>query len=586
MLRSTLLVFAVFAGFGGFVRDLCAQAQEASNVVKAFDAWLRAYRKGTYVFLEPVEEGKKPGARAEGRDISKESVLTSYGLTKGELGRLTRRREIEILLKRSVEENSPAAAQRVLATAAIGLDQIAYPVNAAPHVVRSLGEAAIVKFTSPEAKDAILQAGRERKETGDGKDVAVAVQAAALRALGAYGEPAFRPTLEGQLVSADERLRVAAADGLPRLALPASVDALANSLAKETKDSVLDAMVAALHRTIEKHEKEVPAAAARMAMQAAIAALGRGGWRTDLALIDFLARFRSAEVVPAMIGVLERFAGSLDDVKAGKLSTLLRHRAQDALVALTGSFHPADKPEEWRAWWEKTKTGFQVAPAKESASAQGKGGTVTKGFFGIPVEGSRIVFVVDVSGSMKAAFPHREGGTTAAGKDQDRVYTRLDAARDNLIETITALPEETKFNIVKFSEGVEPWNKELVAADAKNKKSALEYVKKMKPETGTNFWAGLKRGLEIKSLVYGSRYDSNVDEVFVLSDGLPSVGEVIDPEEILKLVAETNRVSHVRINAVYLGSEGSQLDGGRDGGPFMERLAKENGGKFVRKADK
>lgn len=580
MLRTLLL--ALFTSFG-FVASIAAQAQDPSNLLKGFDAWLKAYRKGSYVFIEPTEEGKR-GGRNEGKDVSKESLLSPLGLTKGEIGRLTRRKEIEILLRRAVEENTGACAQRVLSTAAVGLDSVAYPVPAAPHVVRSLGEAAIVKFTSTEAKDAILQAARERKDAGSEKEIATGIQAAALRALGAFGEPAFRPTLEGQLVAADERLRVAAADGLAGLAMPAAVEALARSLEKESKDLAVDAMASALHKTLDKHEKDVPVGAARLAMQSAIAALGRCGWRTDVALIDFLARFRSSDVVPAMIGVLERFAQNLDDVKSGKVSTLLRHRAQQTLEALTGAYHPADKPEEWRAWWEKTKTAFQVAPAKEGASNKDKSGTVTKGFFGIPVEGSRVVFVVDVSGSMRAAFPH-QGGTTTGGKS-DQVYTRLDAAKDNLIETISTLGEEAKFNIVAFSMTAEPWNKELVAADAKNKKAALEYVKKLKPESGTNFWAGIKRGLEIKSLVYGARYESNVDEVFVLSDGLPSVGDVTDPEEILKLVAETNRFSHVRINTVYLGSEGSQLDGGRDGGPFMEKLAKENGGRFVRKSDK
>ena len=49
---------------------------------------------------------------------------------------------------------------------------------------------------------------------------------------------------------------------------------------------------------------------------------------------------------------------------------------------------------------------------------------------------------------------------------------------------------------------------------------------------------------------------------------------------------ETNRFSRVRINTVFLGSEGSQLDGGKDGGPFMKKLAEQNHGKFVRKSDK
>ena len=65
-------------------------------------------------------------------------------------------------------------------------------------------------------------------------------------------------------------------------------------------------------------------------------------------------------------------------------------------------------------------------------------------------------------------------------------------------------------------------------------------------------------GLKMKSLVYGARYDSAVDEMFVLSDGAPNLGDVIDPVEILELTTETNRFNNVRINTVYISSPHEQ----------------------------
>src|SRR5262245_59450853 len=198
-------------------------------------------------------------------------------------------------------------------------------------------------------------------------------------------------------------------------------------------------------------------------------------------------------------------------------------------------------------------------------------------------------------------FPHprpSKPGVTGAAADQSKNYVRMDALKDNLIETLQGLLPETKFAIVKFSVEVDTWPKTasdkdplpLLEADAKNKKAAIDYVKALKPEGGTNLFAGMKRGLELKSIVRGQRYESNIDELFILSDGLPSVGEIVDTDEIMKIVADTNRFARVRINTRYIGSKDSPQDrahgADKDGGEFMEKLAEQNHGKFVRKEDK
>ena len=63
------------------------------------------------------------------------------------------------------------------------------------------------------------------------------------------------------------------------------------------------------------------------------------------------------------------------------------------------------------------------------------------------------------------------------------------------------------------------------------------------------------------------------DEVFVLSDGEPSVGQLINPTEILEAVREINNLRKIRINTVFAGN-GEGLE-------FMKKLAGENGGIFV-----
>jgi hypothetical protein len=93
-----------------------------------------------------------------------------------------------------------------------------------------------------------------------------------------------------------------------------------------------------------------------------------------------------------------------------------------------------------------------------------------------------------------------------------------------------------------------------VPATEKNRERFKKYVDGLRALGGTNLWSGLEDALKIKSLVYGNHYASNIDELFILSDGAPSVGDVLDPIEILRLVQECNTFPNVRINTIFISS--------------------------------
>ena len=67
-------------------------------------------------------------------------------------------------------------------------------------------------------------------------------------------------------------------------------------------------------------------------------------------------------------------------------------------------------------------------------------------------------------------------------------------------------------------------------------------------------------------------YAVDVDTVFFLSDGRPTVGAFVDPDDILREVKEANDLRKVIIHTIAIGE--FQKD-------FMKRLAEENGGIFV-----
>lgn len=556
-------------------------------LIKAFDAWWKAYRRGRIDF-----HARRYRPFPKTLDV----------LPPGMLGAITARRELEALLGELVKLGDEMAARRVLRVAATGLDRFAYTRRHAPGLVRQLGEAALARMTGPAARALVGRAAKGELARIESKPtLRSALQAAALRALGGMGGDGARAILEQQLGAGEPFVRLAAADGLRRLDDPAAVEALAAALAREDDERAMEGVVGALAHLMSRHREAIDSISLRKAVTAAINALGRTGWRADMSLIDLLDRFPAKETVPALIVILERFVEHPEDVRSGKLSGLLRHRAHEALVAMTGAFHPIDAPQKWRAFWAAEQDRIDVADRARKGGAEVEGrkqkaGTLSTGFFGIPVRGTRVVFVVDLSGSMN--FPVSTG-TLASGEVPDTVPTRLDRAKQELARAVSDLPEVASFNMVMFQGPVTPrarsrrggdarkWSKSLVPATPANKKRFLRYVAKLKAEGGTNTWAGLQMALEMKSLVYGDRYESQVDELFVLSDGLPSVGEVTSAAEILRLVREGNRFSKVRINTVYIADQLTARDrataaaAGMKGEEFMRRLAEQNGGTFV-----
>lgn len=544
------------------------------RALKALETWIKLYRDGKIAW------NNKGLAR-------KDSVADKFGqLPKDFLGTLTRERELEVLLEKVTTTGSAEAMTLALEVASIGLDDGRYTRDMAPHLVRALAEKWTPKFTTPAAMGRMVQTAK-----GDAKvpkQQAAAMRAAALRALGRSSEAQRRTVLEQALAATEPVVRLAAADGLAVVADEASVVMLAGCVQRELDDRVLEALVAAMRAALARYllppadDKEplVAPESSRLAVQAAIGALGRTSWRADLALVAFLEAFRSTETVPALIAILQKFKDNPQDVLSGKTSGLLLHRAHDVLVSLTGAVLPADRPDLWRELWEKEKDTMQVTaapPAKRDPV-----GTVVSGFCGIPVQGTRVVFVLDLSGSMAGNMLVK---AASAAELPDKLPTRLDFAKREILRAVDSMPEVSSFNLVTFNGEAKArqWQKELQIASGRTKEAFRKYVNDLKAEGGTNLWGGLQEGLKLKSMVYGERYDSSVDELFVLSDGAPTVGEILDPEEILRLIAETNRFSRVRINTVFISTPDEKPPATMTIKPeeLMRRMAEANGGKFV-----
>lgn len=279
-----------------------------------------------------------------------------------------------------------------------------------------------------------------------------------------------------------------------------------------------------------------------------MAALEHPDWSTRLLAIQGMAKLKQAKPVGKLV---ERIG-----IEKGRI----KKAVAQALWELTAQ--PFDEDEDkWANWWKLAKKDFKVATRKELDKAKAARErrrltqrTVSKAkFFGIKVESHRVIFVLDVSGSMMLSMY----GRTING----RGAARIDIAKDELSKAVENLDAGALFNIFTFSGGVARWmEKGIAASDGASRQEALTWIERLGAGGGTNLYDSVREAFK----------DEDVDTIFILSDGEPTTGEVIDPFRIREDVARWNKHRKVKINTIAIGGN---LE-------VLEWLAKDAGGTY------
>jgi hypothetical protein len=311
-----------------------------------------------------------------------------------------------------------------------------------------------------------------------------------------------------------------------------------------------------------------------------------------------LGEKRSESAIEPLVVLMEKLAKK-------KETGRLYNDARIALEKITGKTG-LEEAQDWRNWYEAYKAGIVPGGTKESPDTSrtpARGEVKTVSFFGLTIDSRRIVFIIDVSGSMLEKDPPpdnwvpdkelgQKGGTRLREdeeaalkkkreeelekmkKDWEKERQRIYRVKKELIRVIDALSPSVRFNIISFSDQISVWKNGLQSATAANKTNAKEWVEKWQAEGLTWTDDALKEALK----------DKEADTIVLLSDGAPTHlgGEGREEwgghqdskaiiESIYKWVAENNKFRKVTIHT--LGFRQANFE-------FMKKLAEDNNGIF------
>ncbi len=285
-----------------------------------------------------------------------------------------------------------------------------------------------------------------------------------------------------------------------------------------------------------------------------VAAL-RGLAELDLtrAQVEAMRRLSSevGEMVLECLAVLRR---DLNDDHIPCLIDLLRNersRATNEAAAMLRYITGYRIGSSHRAWQvaylqhKATETPMR-APQSDGTQLQ----TVT--YLGVPIFSDNICFVLDSSSSMTERMYEL------------RRMTRATKVVEEFTNILPTLPATSNFNVIFFESTIRDMFEELQAVTSDSKEYASVFVSTNEFAGGTNLYGGIKRAFEL----------DGVEELIVLSDGDPSVGEFTVPWQILVELDSLNRWRNIRISSISFSAP-------RAAESLMYMIAAHNHGHFM-----
>jgi len=276
----------------------------------------------------------------------------------------------------------------------------------------------------------------------------------------------------------------------------------------------------------------------------------------------------------------------------------LRGDILDALQALTKQKFGLDV-ELWLRWLEEWEKRGPDAKAEDVQAPKAKGGASSVAqeptYYGIKILSEKVVFVIDLSLSMKdpveidkrKLMGESRARTPADGEKKPekkgprfedtikwwKIKCGLDLAKAQFVFALGQLDRKQSFDIVTFSDEAIAWQGKLIKATPMARASAANFVENLEVIGKTNSFAALELAFNLSGPGKSKRdYRSGADTIFFLTDGAPSIGKYIRPEDILAEIRRMNTTRRIKIHVIGLNVNV----------PFLRNLAKQNGGIYKR----
>lgn len=330
-------------------------------------------------------------------------------------------------------------------------------------------------------------------------------------------------------------------------------------------------------------------------------------WAVRYAATTALLRLRHKTCVPPLVARLEK-----------ETVQRLRSDIAQALQALTGA--DAVTHSQWKTWWEAHTNdavlvgkGYSSYVEKRTAKLHGTEQATERRvegsveldkptYYGISLESTRVVFVIDMSQSMLEPYKGKRPSepkytVTLSGKesdplerrrvtlDWDKIHTAWDLVREQLIFTLNQLDERTQFDIIAYNSKIRPWKGSLQTANPTNLAAAIDMLRDIVPTEMTNIHGAIEKAYlgTGKDPFDLSQFNGGPDTLYFLSDGAPTVGKIVLRREVsveawgwdkemLAVIEDWNSVRKLQIHAVGIGGAAEH---------FMRALSRATHGTYA-----
>lgn len=389
----------------------------------------------------------------------------------------------------------------------------------------------------------------------------------------------------------------------------AAAKAILDAAGAETHPAVLAAAAATLGRMRSGDARGV-----------AVAALKGGKWSARLVAAQALATMRGPDADAALVAGLSDGNATIAQLCATALATKGRAGAVEGLVAALASNAPSVRaaaarslgalgdraavaPLAARLKVEKGRARSEVVAALEAVTGKAYGDapaaweSVAAGeepaevkatppltFFGAPVTGDRIVFVLDRSLQMTDAHGLAKEekrdrlAELCAPKGYDRIpwrqlKTRMQLAQAHIRHVVGNLPASARFEVIYFAEDVAGvFGKKFVPPNTASKKTLDDVFAKLQTDDGINVWEALMTAFDLGGATEDRALKGGPEQIFLVLNNLPTKGDVTDPDPLERGVVFKARVRGVAVHVVDMGANPQIL---------ADRLAKGTGGTYL-----